>query len=236
VGLGRRGRARAELLELVRGELGVARTEIQATLADAAAGIGARVRTDLEQWEQATPALVAALEGVRCDLVARDADLVDALKRVAEAYDLVAERIEADRLERSALVDAVARLAASPSTRGAGSLVPHSGQSVIGGTITPSLSLAPQSPGDNGETPSDMARRAGVGPAQDRPLAGAPRSDGVEVHCRFGGRWVSGFEVYEVVENAGTVRYRLRRRSDDWVLPTLFDEKDVRYCSHDLER
>ena len=53
--------------------------------------------------------------------------------------------------------------------------------------------------------------------------------DGVEVRCRFGDRWVTGFEVCEVIRFDDEIRYRLRRRSDGSVLPTLFDEKDLRF-------
>ena len=56
-----------------------------------------------------------------------------------------------------------------------------------------------------------------------------PPRDGVEVRCRFGDRWVTGFEVCEVIRFDDETRYRLRRRSDGSVLPTLFDEKDLRF-------
>ncbi len=56
-----------------------------------------------------------------------------------------------------------------------------------------------------------------------------PLRDGVEVRCRFGDRWVTGFEVCEVIRFDDEIRYRLRRRSDGSVLPTLFDEKDLRF-------
>lgn len=62
----------------------------------------------------------------------------------------------------------------------------------------------------------------------------APRElphDGVEVRCRFGDRWVTGFEVCEVIRFDDVTRYRLRRRSDGSVLPTLFEDRDVRFFS-----
>ena len=55
--------------------------------------------------------------------------------------------------------------------------------------------------------------------------------DGVEVRCRFGDRWVTGFEVCEVIRFDDVTRYRLRRRSDGSVLPTLFEDRDVRFFS-----
>ncbi|MBV8950267.1 MAG: hypothetical protein JOZ99_05280 [Actinobacteria bacterium] len=55
-------------------------------------------------------------------------------------------------------------------------------------------------------------------------------SDGpVEVRCRFTDNlWVGGFVVCDVVNEAGTLRYRLRRQSDGYVLPLLFQETEVR--------
>jgi hypothetical protein len=49
----------------------------------------------------------------------------------------------------------------------------------------------------------------------------------VEVRTRFDDSWGRGFEIAEVVEE-GVPRYRVRRRSDGSVLPTLFSDEDVR--------
>ncbi|MEJ7584634.1 MAG: hypothetical protein WKF43_11240 [Acidimicrobiales bacterium] len=46
----------------------------------------------------------------------------------------------------------------------------------------------------------------------------------VEVHTGFDRSWSSGFDVAEVSE----VGYRLRRRSDGTLLPTVFPFDDVR--------
>jgi hypothetical protein len=50
----------------------------------------------------------------------------------------------------------------------------------------------------------------------------------IEVRARFDQRWARGFEVAEIVDEGDTARYRVRRRSDGSVLPTLFDDDDVR--------
>lgn len=50
----------------------------------------------------------------------------------------------------------------------------------------------------------------------------------VEVRSRFEGHWSRGFELHETVDENGLTRYRIRRRSDGTVLPTLFDDDDVR--------
>ncbi|HAM03345.1 MAG TPA: hypothetical protein DCQ30_14140 [Acidimicrobiaceae bacterium] len=55
----------------------------------------------------------------------------------------------------------------------------------------------------------------------DALRAGTP----VDVRSRFVGDWSRGFEVAERVEDQG---YRVRRLSDDTVLPDVFDDQDVR--------
>lgn len=50
----------------------------------------------------------------------------------------------------------------------------------------------------------------------------------VEVRSRFDDRWSRGFEVAEVVDEGGRARYRLKRRSDGSLLPTLFVDDEVR--------
>ena len=46
----------------------------------------------------------------------------------------------------------------------------------------------------------------------------------VEVRRRFDGSWARGFEIAEVVAGG----YRLRRRTDDSVLPAVFSPEEVR--------
>jgi hypothetical protein len=53
----------------------------------------------------------------------------------------------------------------------------------------------------------------------------------VEVRSRFDQRWARGFEVEEVVVANGDgdgPRYRVRRRSDGSVLPSLFVDDELR--------
>lgn len=53
----------------------------------------------------------------------------------------------------------------------------------------------------------------------------------VEVRSRFEQAWSRGFDVAEIIwdaEHNGEPRFRLRRRSDSSILPTLFDADDVR--------
>ena len=53
------------------------------------------------------------------------------------------------------------------------------------------------------------------------------QGDRVEVRSRFQREWSRGFEVVEVVDG-DAIRYRVKRRNDDAVLPTLFAEDEVR--------
>lgn len=51
----------------------------------------------------------------------------------------------------------------------------------------------------------------------------------VEVRSTYDDRFSRGFEIVEVVADGdGPPRYRVRRRSDGFVLPALFDAEDVR--------
>jgi len=47
----------------------------------------------------------------------------------------------------------------------------------------------------------------------------------VEVRSRYDGRWSRGFEI---AEELGEEAYRVRRLSDDSVLPAEFSTEDVR--------
>lgn len=51
----------------------------------------------------------------------------------------------------------------------------------------------------------------------------------VEVRRRFDDAWARGFEIDEMIlEDPEAPRYRVRRVSDDSLLPVLFDEVDLR--------
>ena len=54
-------------------------------------------------------------------------------------------------------------------------------------------------------------------------------TDHVEVQCRIEGQWIDGFEVFEIIQDGGLRRYRLRRLSDGVVMP-------VQYAAHDVRR
>jgi hypothetical protein len=216
----------AELLELVRQELTNVREEVQSTLADAVATLSTRVRTEVEHRVGEPSALVAGLQDVRESLVARESEVVQMLRRVADTCDALAERVQLDRIERSVLADAVNRLAAALSIVSTVPL-PALRTTVIGGTVDPEGS-------DVALDEIDLEAEAAADAASLPAPPVDPVHDGVEVRCRFGDRWVTGFEVCEVIRFDDVTRYRLRRRSDGSVLPTLFEEPDLRFFSTPL--
>lgn len=249
---GARRRVEAELLDLVRGELATVRAELQATLAESVALLSTRMRSEVELRMGEPSAIVAGLQDMRKGLTARDSELANVLRQVALTCENLAERVQLDRIERSALVDAVSRLTTTLAVAGTFP-TPQPRTTVIGGTVDPeqatmpSVIPAPVEPNapmvdteieteieidldaeehsvDAVETPTPTPT-----PIPATAVRQVPPRDGVEVRCRFGDRWVTGFEVCEVIRFDDETRYRLRRRSDGSVLPTLFDEKDLRF-------
>jgi hypothetical protein len=257
MGLFRRRRVEDDLLLLVRNELDSIRAEMQATLGETAAVLSGRVRSEIEHRMGEPHALAAGLQSVRNTIGARDAQLSQVLSRITETCETLSQRVELDRSERIALTEAVERLTTAVSAAETYVLTPASNgvSTVVGGTVDPAVDPDPAAGGDlslprgtteirpsvdidlaateaeaAGEGATRAATESETGPPR-RPRAGRPaRPDGVEVRCRFGDRWVSGFEVCEVLRlDDTTTRYRLRRRSDGSVIPTLFDEKDLRF-------
>ncbi len=175
----------------------------------------ARLRTEMRH----------SIDDVQVTFSERDTELARALRRVADACHVMAGRVEGERVERASLVDVVNRLSATLTASLA--QLPAAATSprhhVIGGSIAPEVVL-----GDH-EGAIDAAESIDLTPD-------VLRHESVEVHCRFGDRWVGGFEVAEVVPGASGSVYRLRRRSDDSVLPTLFDERDIRFRVSFAER
>jgi hypothetical protein len=167
----------------------------------------------------------ASLDDVREEFSERDTELARALRRVADACQVIAGRIEGERAERADLVDALGRIGASMAASLAqiGAVARPPRHTVLGGSIDATL---------DGVVEDEITLDEDVPPAASPATSAATdvlQHEAVEVHCRFGDRWVGGFEVAEVVSGEGGARYRLRRRSDGSILPTLFDERDIRF-------
>jgi len=241
MGIRRRRKEESDLIDLVRTELGAIRSEVQTALTETAASLTVRMRTEVGQRMGEPSALVSGLQGVRDTLHRRDSELAHVLSQVVETCENLSERVQIDRIERAALVDAISRLsgllaAAAPFPLGSPHPAPPfiATETIVGGTVDPQQ--APPPPPDR---EIDLIAAATVADATelrepaavDPPAARPVRPDAVEVRCRFGDRWVNGFEVCEVIRLDDRTRYRLRRRSDGSVIPTLFDEKDLRFFS-----
>jgi hypothetical protein len=134
-------------------------------------------------------------------------DVVRVLEAVTGLCDRVVEYIEADRAERRLVVDALTRLAQGIST--APATPGTNGERLLGG----SMPTGPGNSGNGGGTQVDLREN----------------ETRVEVRCRFGDRWVDGFEIFDVVTDEFGIRYRLRRRIDGVVLPELFLATDIRH-------
>jgi hypothetical protein len=146
-------------------------------------------------------------------------ELLRVLDAVTSMCDHVIEYIEQDRSERPLMIEALTRLNRSLGDREA-SIDAHPSsdrERVIGGTV------------DAGPDPLAAGLLAGT-PAEDETVIDLRQEDTpVEVRCRFGDRWVEGFEICEVLHDGSGIRYRLRRRVDSVVLPDLFAAADIRH-------
>jgi hypothetical protein len=182
------------------------------------------------------------------------ADLLRVLEAVTTMCDHVIEYIETDRAERRLMIEILGKLAdrlAEAPAIGAPVTVPAlAGERVIGGSLPAGPDPAPADPALPVTAPEppvvDPAPRESTTPpatAAFEPANGQAAHDGldggiidlreadtaVEVRCRFGDRWVDGFEICDVLSDDTGVRYRLRRRIDGFVLPELFHATDIRH-------
>jgi hypothetical protein len=176
------------------------------------------VRTKLttswtSSFDQLRRDVVAERDAIDTRSAEHDLELVNALHRVATAFESIAESLESDRLDRRAQIDAVEFLMremvlgfARPTA-----VAPV----VLGGTVDPTALRA------------DTVGAAG---AVDIDLSDAPLAVGtlVEVRSRFHDHWVHGFAVTAYVPGPSRRGYSLRRNTDTEPLPLLFDTLDVR--------
>jgi hypothetical protein len=179
-GLGKRMEERTA--EAIRGEMSAANMHARAVLADAISQIELRLSRDRDERARNEVSTETAIENLRSVVASQQpADVGPALEQVAEMCALVAERLEADRLERRALTEAILVLARPGN-------VPLDAQPrVIGGTVLSASDTAEN--GQNGIAASetvpsiaapDVSRagdvidiREDVPPTIDVPVAGA---------------------------------------------------------------
>jgi hypothetical protein len=200
-----RGRARAR----ERAEAELARAELRAQL-------DAQMRVQLEEQLRTQTMLLEAVQALRADVNARENDVVRVLELAVNVCDHVIECVEADQDERRAIVDTLGRLADAMMNR------PIT-------VAAPAASLPPTPRIIGGNVVAGDAPRDAVVDLNDDDNAPEARDTVVEVRCRFGDRWVDGFEVCETIHDETGERYRLRRRSDGTILPELFAADSVRH-------
>jgi hypothetical protein len=150
------------------------------------------------------------LRDLRAEMQTQRAVVVPAMESMASAFALMVQRLEDEREERRALVEALHALTRSMQSREGprDSPRPH----VIGGSVF----AVPANGDDNAVVVLDEPNDAQV-----------RFTPGDDVRCRFGDSWIEGLEVCEVVSGNGHVRYRLQRTVDHYVLPATFPADDV---------
>jgi hypothetical protein len=151
----------------------------------------------------------------------------ETLERVVACCDRLVERVDEERSERrtlAAAIDGLARSLLQAREHVAHAAAAHK---VIGGSFfgVSSSALVVDVPAP--PSPAASTDPAALIDIRIDEVAVAPDRV-VEVRCRFGDRWVDGFEVCELIADDERIRYRLRRTADGSVLPTLFDAEDVR--------
>ena len=215
--------------------------EVHAALAEFAAAVEIRLHEELDRSRRTQVALVEAVNALRTDLTRRDKEFARALTAFGEALDHTADRIEAERVERAALVDAVIGLTKSLTTTRVPSLVAAAADTerLLGGRVigrpTTDVDLVLDEIEPNGNGNGQCQRATATAPTRTRNGNGNGDHtvNGDHVQCFLDGRWVDGFEVLDVVQDSEIVRYRLRRVSDGSVSRRLFDADEVRKAPAD---
>jgi hypothetical protein len=201
---------------------GRGRAEMQAqaeAFAAAQEELRSEFRAILEAQCRTQVTMLEAMGRLRDDVVSHDAEVVRVLELAVNVCDHVIECVEADRAERGAIVEALTTLSQSLSA-----------------PLRP-ISLPNGNGNGNGNRPAARVIGGrvlgGDGDLMHQPAPMIELDDEhdtmVEVRCRFGDRWVDGFEVCETIHTDAGERYRLRRRLDGTILPELFAARDIRH-------
>lgn len=195
-------RRRASWATLLRGELEGVREELTTSFASSFEALRREILTEHNIVDART--------------LDRDTELMNALHRVADAFESIAGSLEADRHDERRQLDAVEFLLREMVL---GFAMPTAGPpGVLGGSIDP------------GAIGAYREQQAPAFRAVDVDLTGSPIAvdTAVEVRSRFHDCWVGGFAVAEYVVASDRRGYRLRRLAEADQLPLLFDEGDVR--------
>ena len=143
---GRQPRRDMRVVEAIREEMSAADLQVRTMLADTVAQIESRLSRDREERERAQLSADTALEHVRATVAQYGTAMervLQVFEQTARAWELMAERIEADRMERRALTEAITLLTRQQST-----LLGR--PRVIGGTVFSPSEAAPVADRTNG--------------------------------------------------------------------------------------
>jgi hypothetical protein len=151
---GRQNRRHLNALEELHKELSAADLDARAVLNEAITQIDLRLARDREDRERAQSSTETAIEKSQTLITAQANDVGRLLQQVANTCASVAERLEADRLERRALAEAIARLAQSPATP------LESRAHTLGGTVFAGAEIADESEPDAAENEIDLREPA----------------------------------------------------------------------------
>ncbi|HEX5095443.1 MAG TPA: hypothetical protein VFX21_05490, partial [Acidimicrobiia bacterium] len=203
MGLGRKGREQrdartAEAIDEIRQELAKLDTTMRSMVADLNTTLEAQMRITIASVERARESGVGALEHALQEFGSREEQLLDVLRQVGRSYELLAEHITADKIERRTLIDALggavrAVSGAVPKPRLiGGSILNATEDDVVVETETAEATEIAGTADDEGEEINLTRAEHAVQQAT---------MQAVEVRCRFGDRWVDGFEVADVIDD-----------------------------------
>ena len=221
---GRRKRQDELVIDAIREQLNTAAAHNRTVLNDAIARIDLRLSRDLEQRERLQASSEAAFEALRYSVASGASDVARSLGQVADLCAMIAEQIEAERLDRRAITEAIAYLAR-----------PHAPaleepSRVIGGTVFASPELSDEreiSIIEDDDVEDDGPDEAGEDPGGP----GLELEPATEMWCRHDDGWVGGVEIADVRSTNDTTQYWLRRRSDGYIFPRAFEEHDLRFVA-----
>src|SRR5258708_25194602 len=117
---GSQKRKESAALEAIRAELSAAELRSRAVLADALAKMELRLSRDVEQRRRLQSVTESAVETLQSSVTDSSTEIARALGQVANMCALVAERLDADRLQRRAFTEAIARARPPPLPKGDG--------------------------------------------------------------------------------------------------------------------
>jgi len=151
------------MVELIRDEMWAADRNAIAMLAEATAQIELRLSTDGEDRERAQMSTETAIEQLRSSVIGHAIDVGRGLEQVAEMCALLAEQIEADRLERRAIIEALTSLSPPRPSPSAGP------SQVMGGIVFAASEISDATRTDTVPTAAHPARTEMAHPDESYP-------------------------------------------------------------------